>query len=262
MRERLLFLLFYVSTAFIAIASVPTYKSSGVRVFENPSSVSNSVLYFVAIIAFTAFILLMARVSMRALKAIMYFIVFASIYYVLEPVIGGYSIIPAIALTIALLKWPNWVVLDASALLLAAGVTSIFGLSLAPIPVIVLMIILAVYDYLSVYKTKHMIDLADSVIKMGLPMLFIIPSKDKPTLLGVGDVVIPNILVVSAQNFTSAPMIFHIRIPAFTALIGGVIGLIALIIVAEKTKKPHAGLPFLNTFTILGFVVGLLLTFH
>jgi len=260
MRERVAFPLFYLLTALIAVASVPTYEESGVRVFENPSSVSNSIEYFAIIIVFTGFVLLMARRSPRTLKVVMYGLVLVSIYYVLEPFLGILSAIPAVGLTLLLMKRPNWVVVDVSALLLAAGITSIFGISLTPIPVIVLMAILAVYDFVSVYKTGHMLDLAESVVKMGLPMIFIVPSKDKPMLLGVGDVVIPNILVVSAQSFISGPVVFSIKIPALTALIGGIIGMITLMKIAEKSKRPHAGLPFLNSFTIIGFVIGMAIT--
>ena len=49
-------------------------------------------------------------------------------------------------------------------ILIGAGVASIFGVSLDILPVIILLILLAVYDAISVYKTKHMITLAEGVI--------------------------------------------------------------------------------------------------
>jgi presenilin-like A22 family membrane protease len=132
-----------------------------------------------------------------------------------------------------------------------------FGISLEPFPVIVLLIALAFYDAIAVYKTKHMIDLADSVVKMNLPLLFVIPTKDdKPLMIGVGDVVIPNILTVSAQVFSKSAKIGLFKISALTTLIGAVIGLIALLTIAERFKKPHAGLPFLNCGAVIGYIVG------
>ncbi len=259
--RRWIFLLIYVLTALIAISAIPRYEASGMRVFSNPSSVSNSFVYIGVILLFTAFVLIMAKKSVKFLRAFMYVLVFVSVYYVLIPFLGIFSLIVA-SITIALLVLkPNWIVIDASALLLAGGITSMFGISLEPIPVIVLLVILAIYDALSVYKTEHMIDLADSVIEMGIPMLFIFPTKeDRPALLGVGDVVIPNILTVSAQTFMNAPKIGPLKIPAIMTLVGGLMGMAILITVAERLKRAHAGLPFLNTGAILGFVLGLLLS--
>ncbi len=257
--RRWVFLLIYLITALLAIASVPNYEASGMRVFSNPSDVSNSLLYFGAIVFFTAIILLLAKKSERILRLFMYAIVFVSIYYVLLPFLSTLSLAVALMLVILLVKKPSWLVIDVSALLLAAGITSMFGISLEPLPVVVLLIILAIYDAVSVYKTEHMIDLADSIVKMGLPMLFVIPDKDRPTLLGVGDVVVPNILAVSAQTFVKAPKIFFIKIPALTTLLGGMAGMAALIVVAERFRRAHAGLPFLNAGALIGFFVGMLL---
>ncbi len=252
---RWIFLLIFVVTAFLAISSVPKYEQSGMRVFENPGDVSNSFLYFALIIVFTAFVLILARKSEKFLKAFMYLLVFVSIHYVLIPFLGILSLIVALVLTVLLILKPNWITIDISALLLASGVAAMFGISLEPTPVIVLLVILAIYDAVSVYKTGHMIDLAESV--KDLPLLFIIPGKDRPSVLGVGDVVIPNILVVSAQTFTKSPEIGFMRIPALTTLIGGVLGMVTLLIVAEKFKRPHAGLPFLNAGAIIGYLVGI-----
>ena len=255
---RWIFLVLYFTVALLAILSVPKYEEAGMKVFENPEDVSNSFFYFGAILVFTAIILVLAKKSERFLKLMMYFLVFISAYYVLIPFLGFLSIVPSTLIVALLIKKPNWVVINASALLLAGGITSMFGISLEPLPVIVLLIILAVYDAVSVYKTGHMIDLADSIVKMNLPMLFVIPSKPKPILLGVGDVVIPNILVVSAQVFTDASSVGFIKNQAITAKLGGLLGMATLILVAEKKSMPHAGLPFLNTGAILGFVVGTL----
>ncbi len=257
---RYIFVLFYAITALLAVSCIPKYEESGMRVFENPSDVSNSLLYFGLILVFTAFILIMAKKSEKFLRLFMYVLVFVSVYYVLIPFLGDLSLIVALIIISLLVKKPNWIVINASALLLAGGITSMFGISLEPLPVIILLVILAIYDAVSVYKTGHMVDLADSVIKMGLPMLFIIPTKDRPMLLGVGDVVIPNILVVSAQTFVDAPSIGFLKVPALTALLGGIIGMVTLIVVAERFNRPHAGLPFLNAGAIFGFVFGSILT--
>lgn len=238
-----------------ALIFSPTYESANVKVFENPSDPTNTLLYFIAIIIFTAIVLLLAK-SEKMLKVLMYSLLMLSSFYVFYPFIGILSFIPSAILLLALIKKPSNLTINASAFILACGITAMFGISLEPFPVILLLTILAIYDFIAVYKTKHMIDLAENIINLKLPLLFVIPTDDKPTMLGVGDVVIPNILTVSAQTFLESSKIFFIKIPALTTLIGGTFGLIALLIFAERFKQAHAGLPFINTGAILGFLVG------
>jgi len=264
---RYIFVLIYVVTALIAIFAIPSYEEAGMQAFEDPSSISNSFIYFGAILGFTAFILVIAKYRESLLHLLMFLLVLVSIYYVFLPFLGNFSIVPSAIVVYLLLKKSNWLVIDISALLLAAGITSIFGISLEPIPVIVLMVVLAIYDAISVYKTKHMISLAESVTKLKLPMLFIVPysrkfrleelkdAKGKASFMGVGDAVIPNILVVSAQTFSNSPSMGFIKVSALSTLIGGVIGLLVLLYLMEKKSGAHPGLPFLNSGAIAGFIL-------
>ncbi|ADB58590.1 presenilin family intramembrane aspartyl protease PSH [Archaeoglobus profundus] len=253
-------ILIFILVGLTALAFTPTYESANVKVFENPSDPTNSLLYFLAIIVFTAIVMILTRKSEFFLKLVMYSLLFISAFYIFYPFFGILSIIPSSIVIVALLKRPNTLTINISAFLLACGITAMFGISLEPIPVLVLLIILAVYDFVAVYTTKHMIDLAESVVKLKLPLLFIIPTDDKPTMLGVGDVVIPNILTVSAQTFLNSPKIFGLKIPALTTLIGGALGLTILLIFAEKFKRAHAGLPFINSGAILGFLIGCMIS--
>jgi presenilin-like A22 family membrane protease len=139
-------------------------------------------------------------------------------------------------------------------------------MSLEPTPVIVLLLILAAYDAISVYETGHMVSLADSITKMKLPLLFIIPytrdfsissineMRDKAILMGVGDVVIPNLLVVSSQVFSNSSYIGFLKISALFTLLGGVLGLLLLITLMKK-RTIHAGLPLLNFGAISGYLL-------
>jgi presenilin-like A22 family membrane protease len=174
------------------------------------------------------------------------------------PFAGFISLLVAILLVTMLVKKPNWLVINVSALLLSAGIASIFGISLEPLPVIILLAILAAYDAISVYKTKHMVTLAESVAGLKVPMLFVIPRKDGNAYMGVGDAVMPNILVVSAQYFTNSPQLYFIKIPALFALIGSLMGLVILLTIVEKKGGAHPGLPFLNGGAIIGFAASFL----
>lgn len=257
---RYLFGFIFILTALLALGAIPKYKEAGMVVFENPSDVSNSILYFGLIVAFTAFILLAVKYSV-VLKAVIYFLTFLSIFYVLSPFIGWVSIIFATIIVALLVKKPHWTIINFSALMLAAGITAIFGISLEPLPVIVLLVILATYDFISVYRTKHMLSLAESVTSINAPMLFVIPKKDGNAYMGVGDVVMPNILVVSAQTFTRSQEIVFLKITALFSLLGGFIGLMLLLYIVEKKGGAHPGLPFVNFGAIAGFALGSLLSY-
>ena len=78
--------------------------------------------------------------------------------------------------------------------------------------------------------------------------------------MGLGDAIMPTILVVSANVFlTDAYRIAgFINIPALAAMVGTLVGFIALTVLVMK-GKPQAGLPFLNGGVILGYIAGVLI---
>ncbi len=264
------------------------FEVSGVKAFENPEDIKNPLYFFALIICFTALILIVLRFGG---KKVVYFVMLAAvavtIYYVMDGLILYYplavthplirsvfgfglnigALVITFLLTLLLYKYPEWYVLDATGLIIGGGAAAIFGISLGVLPVLLLMIILAVYDAIAVYKTKHMVSLAESIVDLRIPVLFVLPRKRSFSLLrgedqesgmeeaffmGLGDAIIPSLLVVSAfVKYASVA-------PALGALIGTLAGYAVLSRIAGR-GKPHAGLPFLNSGAIIGFVVGVLL---
>ncbi len=195
------------------------------------------------------------------------------------------SIIIASALTILVHKYPEWYVVDGVGLVMAIGATVILGVTFAILPAIVLLVILAIYDAISVYKTKHMISLADSVIDLNLPVLLVIPKKwgysyreKKPRLkeqlesgeereamfMGLGDIVIPSLLIVSSLSFLpSSSSVMGIASPIWVAIgtmIGILVGFSVLMRFVLK-GNPQAGLPLLNSGAIIGYVITYILVY-
>ena len=80
-------------------------------------------------------------------------------------------------MTALLIIFPEWYVIDISGVLVATGATAIFGVSLAIIPTLLLLVLLAIYDFISVYKTKHMVRLAEGVMDLKLPIMFVVPRR-------------------------------------------------------------------------------------
>jgi len=252
---RLIFAIIFLFANLFAVLSARSYESANMVVFENPEDVSNSFLYFALILLFTALVLLLAR-SEKLLAGLIYALTLVSIFYVLVPFMDIFAIFVAVLITATLIKKPHWILIDVSAFLLAVGIAAMFGISLEPLPVMVLLVILAAYDAISVYKTKHMLSLAESVTRINAPMVFVIPRGEEKMLMGVGDVVIPAILAVSAQRFTSSPEVAFIKLSALFTILGGFLGLLLLLTLMKRRKGAHAGLPFINTGAILGFLFG------
>lgn len=73
--------------------------------------------------------------------------------------------------------------------------------------------------------------------------------------MGMGDLIMPNILVVSSLAFlTDTPAIFGITLPTIGAMAGTICGLAALLWFVSG-GKPQAGLPLLNGGAIAGFLI-------
>jgi presenilin-like A22 family membrane protease len=151
------------------------------------------------------------------------------------------------------------------------------GISLSIFLVIVLLVGLAVYDAISVYKTKHMIDLADVVVDLKLPVMLVIPKKSGYSMvretkslkeklqageereaffMGLGDIVMPGILVTSAfYNIASGGLIV-----ALSVMLGTLVGFGVLVVFLVKGRA-QAGLPFLCSGAILGYLISSYLLF-
>ena len=266
------------------LLSLPV-KASGIVAFQDPGSVANPVIFILILFVFTALLLVLIRYDMKkVITAVIGISIFLTFVYIFMALVYGLMgetdaatavvIVLSILATILLYKYPEWYVIDGLGILIGAGVASIFGVSLEVIPVLILLILLAVYDAISVYKTKHMITLAEGVIGQKTPILFVIPKRKDYSfikegignlgdggeraafIIGMGDMIMPAILVVSANVFlTGWRFAGMINLPAIGAIIGSLAGL-AVLLNFVMSGKPQAGLPPLCGGTILGFLFG------
>jgi presenilin-like A22 family membrane protease len=195
------------------------------------------------------------------------------------------AIIIAVVLIALLVIYPEWYVIDILGIIIGAGVCAIIGISIAILPIVVFLIALAVYDAISVYKTKHMIDLADNVMTMRLPIILIIPKKlkysfihQKPLkdqleskqereamFMGLGDLIIPGTLAVSALTFLPSSIVINEITGNFLVAIGTVIGALCGFVILMRyvlKGRPQAGLPLLNSGAILGYFITYFIVFQ
>jgi len=180
---------------------------------------------------------------------------FLRIFYGYEiSTLGG--ILLGLALASAKLLKPSFK--NAAAVLATAGVGVIFGISLAPLPVIIFLLLLAIYDYISVFKTKHMVEMADFVVKKELAFTVtskaIVEGKERRIDLGTGDLIAPVIFEVSALSYSPAATLF--------VFAGALVSLAAFMTLVWRKKMVLPALPPLVFGMLLFFLLGMILGFY
>ena len=194
----------------------------------------------------------------------------------------------SLLLMILLYVHSEWYVVNTVGILVGSGVIVMLGVSFVPTLIMVFMIAAAVYDAWAVYKSKHMLDLADTMMNLNLPILLVAPQdsdysmrterttvhdveeeverevprervvakSNDAMLMGLGDVIFPGMLVLSTLQYISGE---NGLIMAMTTLVGSLIGYSILMYYVGKGKA-QAGLPLLNGGALLGYIVGGLFT--
>lgn len=197
----------------------------------------------------------------------------------------------AVLLMTALMIRPEWYIVNTVGVLVGAGVIVMLGVTFVPTLIVIFMVLAAVYDAWAVYRSKHMLDLADTMIGLNLPILLVAPQESGYSMLdekdsirppeqqsvapaestaesspkqvvkrkkpkeamfmGLGDVIFPGMLVISCVNYISDSGLAV----GISALIGGLIGYLVLMTYVAS-GRPQAGLPLLNGGAILGYIVG------
>ncbi|MFD1564933.1 presenilin family intramembrane aspartyl protease PSH [Haloarchaeobius amylolyticus] len=298
-----------------ALALIDPFTESGRQAVEDPQNPTNSVLYFGVMLAATGLMLAafkydlewLIRLLIVGVSVMISWYVFAELVpALLAPLAGSGSVVDALAIVAALAVgaalwvYPEWYVIDATGVVMGAGAAALFGISFGLLPALLLLAVLAVYDAISVYGTEHMLDLAEGVMDLKIPVVLVVPmtlsysylaagstddvleddrdggtdddtaadsdahegALDRDALfIGLGDAVIPSILVASAAAFLEVGMLsvplIALNWPALGALVGTIAGLLVLMYMVLK-GRPHAGLPLLNGGAIGGYLLGAL----
>jgi len=218
----------------------------------------------------TLFIFLIVRfVKFKLGKGIIFKILFASATFFgggLLLIIWFPDFLALILMAILIFWWfkkPSVFNQDLCMILGMAGVGSTLGLSLTPEMVIILLIIFSIYDFIAVYKTKHMIKMAKEMIESRAILALVIPPnifgfKERLTevqpggkflILGGGDVVFPLLFAVSLIPFG----ILKSLVIVLFSLIGLFVGFYFFI--SQKVRQPIPALPPIALFSIIGYFI-------
>jgi presenilin-like A22 family membrane protease len=150
-----------------------------------------------------------------------------------------------------------------------AGIGAIFGIMITPIVGAIALIVLSFYDIVAVYKTRHMIHMAEGMVRSGAIFGFIIPTTFKSFLasrqeaqigignnfmiLGSGDIGLP---VVFASSLMRQSLNEAIIVAGF-ALIGLLIT--HVLFISQKNRQAMAALPPIATLCLIGYAIAVFL---
>ena len=279
----------FLAVPLLALLMVPGIPS-GYRGLSNQNDPAGPVMYIVLILVMTGvFLVLIKRSKMGLLKTLLFAAMGLGLFSIgsLFAMMAGQSEVPSLAtgallatsFIVILLKHPRWYVINGAGLVLGVGAAFVLGISLGVLSSLILLTLLAVYDAISVYVTKHMLTLAEGVGDLGLPIVLVVPgrageevkkldlhdrSKDaerEMMLMGLGDAIIPSVLVVSAAANLSPVSAIGWSSPALTVavltLASVLLGFLSLMFLISK-GRPQAGLPFLNGSAIIGYATAYL----
>ncbi len=294
-----------------ALSLVAPFDAAGYRAVEDPTDPTNSLAYLAAILVVTGLMLAAFRYDFeRAVRAVILLSTALLSWYVFSVVVPSVpardAVVVACSLAVAaaLYVYPEWWVIDVAGVVMGAGAAGLFGISFGLLPAVVLLAVLAVYDAVSVYGTRHMLDLAEGVLDLNVPVVLVLPVESGYSLLtdegatpetlpddaavaaatngvdpadtnadgtatdagerdalfvGLGDAVIPTVMVASAASFSPAPALglplAALNLPALLAAAGTLVGLLALLR-AVLAGEAHAGLPLLNGGAVGGYLLG------
>ncbi len=278
-------ILFVIASLIGLVLALELESISPTNPSQNTTAGLGYVIYFIiAVVLMSILIIVISKKKKMGILRIIFvlsmvFVIFivSSLLYALLPITNDeyYVLIfgtPILFLYLLLFK-QNWIILNIAGVLTSAGLAAVWGIDLGVYSAIALMIIFAVYDYIAVYKTKHMLDIARASTDSNMPLFFVVPEKrgfdmndvdiDKPSegeegerrgaiMIGFGDIAIPNVMVISSFLYGNTIQFFVL--PLFG-------GIVAMFILFSFIKRPAPGLPFLNTGVLLGFAIAVLLRF-
>ena len=143
----------------LAILAVFPFDAAGSSVFVNPGEPLNLVYLFSIILISTGLILLISRFFKRIIQVILLgsvaFLSFDVFLIFFANVLSEFpalflSVAASVAMIVLLITFPEWYVIDASCVIVGVGTTTMLGISLNVPLVIILLIIMALYDAISV----------------------------------------------------------------------------------------------------------------
>jgi len=224
-------------------------------------------LYFSIATLLLLFILYSPKINKKKkiiLRIIFLAAVFSSGFTSLSLWVGDVtSLIVMVILIVFWLRKPTVFIHNLLVILGIAGIGSLLGVRFEPLTLALLLICFSIYDFIAVYKTKHMVKMAQEMVETGTILALIIPpdilgfrenlNEVKPGgrffILGGGDIAFPLLLVTSliSQGILDSVVV------AIFALFGLLVSF--SLFLSQKQRQPIPALPPIALFSIIGFII-------
>jgi presenilin-like A22 family membrane protease len=205
------------------------------------------------ILVATLLILLLMKLKLVKLWIVWFFI---SVWFCLAVafhVVFIDKVAVALAAVFALGKvwWKNMYLHNFTEMFIYGGLAAVFVPFLNVFSVMVLLVLISVYDFIAVWKTKHMVSMAQFQTKMKLFAGLLVPyGKKKYAVLGGGDIGFPlffaGVVLKQSGWFDGLLVVFAVTL--------------ALVVLLMKSKKNtfYPAMPFLTAGCFLGLILTLI----
>jgi presenilin-like A22 family membrane protease len=218
-------------------------------------------IFFYILLA-TGFVLLVIKYWKNFLKVMEVVSILVSSWVFFQVLILGFvpygaevvpALVLAIAVTLSRLVWKNLLTQNIAMLLSIIGVGALIGASLGFLPALILLGLLTVYDVIAVFKTKHMVTMAQEITKQQLAFTLAIPTPKHVFQLGGGDLVMPLVFSIAVLR-EFGPVV------AIATVLGSMITLTVFFAwLFNRPGKAYPALPPVTLGAILGWSLAVII---
>jgi len=238
--------------------------------FSNPQSPWNSLYLFAVLLPLTLLVILLLKFRRSWFRAFELLVVFLCCWLTLDLLVGiqvGW-LSSGFLLSLLLVGWrvarPTPLTQDLVLILSASGVGAVLGVSLGVAPSLLLLALFSVYDYFSVFVSRHMVFMAKRLVPSSSSLLLSVPSQLRDFVregragkraggrslhLGGGDLILPLVFsssVLSAEGLASSLLV---------SLSSSLSLLLLLLLLSRRPGTILPGLPLLSVGCLLGFLL-------
>jgi len=211
-------------------------------------------MFFIYVILATAFFLIIIRLWPWLLKYIIDALELFFLFATTSVITLSYNLpstLPFLAVVSRIIWWRSTLVQNISTITIISVATAVVGTSLEPTVAALLIALFAVYDYISVFITKHMVTLARA-LGATADRDGRVAKESRVHMLGAGDVAIPGIFAVSLLRVG--------LLPAILAAAGATLGLVWTMRLAKRWKRVLPAIPSIALPELLFAATGLILS--
>ena len=221
-----------------------------------------------AIVTIVVLLLLRRHRGSRLFAVMLALAIFSGIASLAATLGGSATMILATSAALLLWSWPRRVwSFDLLLIFGVAGLAANLGLVLNPPVVAAVLAVLAVYDIVAVYWTRHMVEMGEALLRQRVFFAMIVPvetaglwtplskvaSGSGHQFIGTGDLILPALLVASVGRYGVAYGLFV----GGGALLG--IMVTTALFLSQKIRRPMPALPPIALGAIAGYAISLII---